>query len=448
MSHLPTALRCIVSLWALVLFAWAGPLWAQSFDLKEPGWEGTRELVQIAERELGAGRVVATNRLDWQTLSPADGLLVIHPLGGPDPDEVAAFLRAGGRVAVVDDFGDGDRLLSRAPYHIHRLPPPKAPLFALRGNPNLPLAEPVTESMAGRRTGVHPVVAEVGRVALNHPTGFTHPDLTNVLRIRASGEPDVSVAIAGQVGKGRLFALGDPSALMNLMLRYPGNRSLGLGLVRYLVADDEAMGTRGGKLVLVSNRFTEVGVYGGSSSTEREIREWARGIRSDVARTAGEGLPKHVALGFAVIALGALLLWVASTSLRAYRPALPRHARPVPLVAQGGVAGRAAVLSETTTHKGLTLLEQRDAFEEQAAEILGEARPVPLSVAAEILEKRRLVPKEELGRLRRAVALVGKVERAITHGQPVRVSPKDVAAVDHALSFALAALRDYEGPSA
>jgi len=43
-----------------------------------------------------------------------------------------------------------------------------------------------------------------------------------VLVVRGVGEPDVAVAVAGQVEAGRLFAVGDPSAFINLMMRYPG----------------------------------------------------------------------------------------------------------------------------------------------------------------------------------------------------------------------------------
>ncbi len=438
-----TFVRWIAALAIFSMLGWAGEARAESFDLGDTGWEGARGLVELAEHELGPGRVEATNRLDWQRLSPADGVLFLHPLGGPDPDEVAAFLRAGGRVAVVDDYGDGERLLARAPYRIRKVPPPSSPLAALRGNPNLPLAEPVSESMAGRRMSVHPVVAEVGRVALNHPVGFTHPDLTSVLRVRALGEPDVTVAVAGQVGRGRIFALGDPSALINQMLRYQGNRALAVGVVRYLVADDETSGPRHGKLVLVANRFSEVGVYGGASSAEREVREWTRGLRADIARAAAEGLPKHASLALAVVTLGGLLLFSASTSLRSYRPALPRHARPLPLVAQGGVAGRAAVLAEDTTHRGLVLLEQRDAFEEQAAELLGEPRPIALGVVAELLARRGVLPPDRLAAFRRAEVLIGRVERAVSSSSPLRVSKRDVLLVDDALGFALGALHEY-----
>ena len=306
----PQRLRGLV-LWALAILAFAlvsvpaRRASAQSFDLQETGWEGTRGLVDLARQELGDARVVATGTLDWQTLTPLDGLLVLHPDGSLDGEELAAFLRAGGRAGVLDDFGTGDRVLAR--YQIRRVPAPRAPLYSLRSNPNLALAEPVSETVAGRRGGVHPVVAEVTRLVTNHPTGLVHPDLSTVLRIRASGESDVALAVAGQVGKGRLFAMGDPSSVMNLMLRYPGNRAFARGLVRYLV-DDDTWGARQGRLVIVANRFTEKGAFGAESATSRELAEWARNLRGEVQRIGGEGLPRHVAMVLAVAATAMLLL--------------------------------------------------------------------------------------------------------------------------------------------
>lgn len=394
-----------------------GLAWGQSFDPQETGWEGSRGLVDLARHELGDARVVATGVLDWHSLGPSDGLLVLHPDGSLDGDELSAFLRAGGRAAVLDDFGTGDRVLAR--YQIRRIPAPKAPLYALRSNPALALAEPVTETVAGRRGGVHPVVSDVTRLVTNHPTGLIHPDLSTVLRIRASGESDVALAVAGQVGKGRLFAMGDPSAVINMMLRYPGNRAFARGLVRYLV-DDDTWGPRQGKLVIVSNRFVEKGAYGADSASSRELAEWMRNLRGEVQRVSGEGLPRQAALVLAVAAAGMLLLWVASSSSRRYQPPVPRYARAVPLLLQGGAAGRAAVLAAPSTHRGLVLLEQKDALEEEVGVLLGMEKPPTMNVLVETLVQRRLIDAPLLGELKTVLLEMARVETAVTAGAPVR----------------------------
>src|SRR6185369_6512064 len=81
----------------------------------------------------------------------------------------------------------------------------------------------------------------------------------------AGESDDLSLTPSAATGKcGRLFAMGDPSAVMNSMLRYPGNRALAGRLVEYLVGDD-TWGHRGGTLYIVTNDFTERGSFGNRS---------------------------------------------------------------------------------------------------------------------------------------------------------------------------------------
>src|SRR5207248_8084592 len=108
-----------------------------------------------------------------------------------------------------------------------RVPAPTRPLATLRRNPELVIAEPVTETINGETSGVHATVANVERLVTNHPTGLRNPKATPVLKMRSIDDPDVLLALAGPVPfpegpRGKLFAMGDPSALINQMLRYPG----------------------------------------------------------------------------------------------------------------------------------------------------------------------------------------------------------------------------------
>ena len=72
----------------------------------------------------------------------------------------------------------------------------------------------------------------------------------------------VAVAVAGQVDEGRLIAIGDPSIFINMMLRYPGNRSFAEGLVHYLVQGDRH-GDGPGRLFVLANDFDERAGFGG-----------------------------------------------------------------------------------------------------------------------------------------------------------------------------------------
>jgi hypothetical protein len=225
-----------VCLLALLGALAAPPLWA-AFSVNDENWEGTSELLEIARAKLGRERVRVVATLNYGELTPADGVLVLAPRVELDYAELSAFLRAGGRLAVLDDYGTGAKLLQR--FQIQRIQAPLRPARVLRSNSQLAIAVPAVQQVAGHEQGRHPVVADVDQLVTNHPTALTHPNLTPVLKIPAIGEPDAALAVTGIiVDRGRLFAMGDPSAVINLMLRYPGNRAFAAGLASYLVEAD------------------------------------------------------------------------------------------------------------------------------------------------------------------------------------------------------------------
>jgi hypothetical protein len=373
--------------------------WGGAFDLNGSDWEGGSELVRLARAELGSARVVAGDVLDFSDLKPDDGVILLYPERSLDVDELSKFMRAGGRVILLDDYGRGESLLTA--FRMQRLPAPKRPAESLRHNPQLALAEPASP---------HPVVTDVNRVVTNHPTGLGHPDLSPVLKIRASeGERDVAVAVAGAVGQGRLLAVGDPSIVMNAMLRYSGNKTFARGLIRYAV-DSDVWGKRGGRLFIASGEFDQKGSYGGE---QNPVSEWVRDFKALMDQIRKEGLPAILAYG-AAIALGlGLVVWVGSRAGRLHKPTVPRFVRRIPAVAQGGVAGHAAVIGAPQTTRVLAVLELKSALEEQLTTLLGLAKvPGHQELLVQITE-RRLLGAEGLHTLRRLLLRMSNVETMV-----------------------------------
>jgi hypothetical protein len=371
---------------------------AAPFDLAGSDWEGCAELVRLARAELGSARVVATSQIDFHELKPDDGLLLLYPEKSLDVDELSKFMRAGGRVVMLDDFGRGDSLLRH--FGMERVASPRRPAEFLRRNPQLALAEPAS---------AHPVVSEVTRVVTNHPTGLAHPDLSPVLKIRGNGEPDVVVAVAGAVGQGRLLAVGDPSMVMNSMLRYGGNKAFARGLVRYTV-DHDSWGKRGGRLFIASGGFEQKGSFGEESSS---FSEWMRALREALEVVRHEGVPSAIAYALAC-ALGlALVVWVASRAGRLHKPVTPRFVRKTPTVAQGGVAGHAAVIAAPQTSRVLAVLELKSALEEQLTAILGLPKvPGHIELMNQVGE-RGLLDAEGVVALRRLLLRMSSVETMV-----------------------------------
>jgi hypothetical protein len=396
---------------------------AAAFEVGDAGWEGASELLDIARGELGAARVRAVSVLDWSDVQPEDGVLVVHPLQPMDADDTAAFMKAGGRLAILDDYGEGEQTLSR--FHIYRVPAPSRPVAALRNRAELAIAEPVTEVVAGHTTGPHPVVAHVQQLVTNHPTGLRHPALSPVLRIRAIGEPDVIVAVAGQVGKGRLFAMSDPSAIINQMLRYPGNRAFVTGLAHYLVDDDGAT-RRQGRLFIVANRFSEEGSFGGQGTLFKDLVSPLKALAPAVEEAVRDGFPAWAHLFLAAAAALGLGAWVARTAARPYQSPLPRYARPTPLVAQGGVAARFAVLAAPSSPRSLTLLELKSALFETLRLRLGFTSDPTPDALAKMARQAGSLDESAYSALKEILVMMHRAETAALAGRPAKVSAGDL----------------------
>lgn len=417
----------------LAIVATPRPASAAAFDVNDSSWEGCSELLEVARAELGAARVVPVAVIDWEQVRPEDGVLALHPLQGMDAEETTAFMKAGGRLAIVDDYGRGDDTLRR--FHIERTSAPSRPAQALRNRPALAIAEPVIDVVAGRNTGPHPVVANVQKLVTNHPTGLLHPNLSPVLHIRAIGEPDVVIAVAGQVGKGRLFAMSDPSALVNQMLRYPGNRTFAAGLVRYLVDDDGPM-LRKGRLFIVANRFDERGAFGGQTTLRKELDSALTSLAEALADARKNGFPPWLHVTLAVILVGGAAAWAVRSSARTYKSPLPRYARRIPLIAQGGAAGRFAMLAAPSSARGLLLLELKSAlFEAVTHRFALTAEPTP-----DVLV-RHLAPHADaalLDDLRRVLETMSRTETAVVAGQRPKVPQKVLVEASDVVRRALA----------
>jgi len=374
----------------------------------------------MARDELGAQRVVITSTLDLSQLRREDALLLVHPERNLDADELSAFMRAGGRIVLLDDYGTGDGLLAR--FGIRRVPLPGRPAEMLRGNPSLPIAEVA---------GSHEVVRDLSRVVINHGTGLDHPALSPLLVVRGEGEPSVVVAMTGVVGRGRLLAVGDSSVAINEMMRYPDNRAFAASLLRY-ATEDAAWGPRGGKLYLLVGDFETTGEFGDGSTAGGAYGEVRRALVDALETLRREGMPPLAAyLAALVVGLG-VVVWTSARAGKTHKAATPRFVRPVPVIAHGGVAGRAAVLAAPNTSRVLALLELKSALEEELATRLGLDRTLPHEELVSRLRAANLVDAAAAHELSKLLAMLARMETMLAtrrRGAVERVRDRDVLAI-------------------
>jgi len=421
MTRLGIFLCVIAGLLGLSRDVEAGP-----FEVRDTGWEGCSELFEIARAELGEGRAIVLSELDWRLVRPDDALLILHPTRALSSDRLRNFLRDGGRVAIIDDFGAGARILEH--FRIERVPIPSRPLATLRRNPDLAVAEPVREPLEGGAEQVHPTVENVERLVTNHPTGLKHPKMGPVLKIRGIDEPDVMLALAGRLDEyplGKLFAMGDPSALINQMLRYPGNRAFATGLIRYLAPDPGGANTRG-RLLVLANDFTETGVSDGAlGNLLSEIDGRFESATRELKRLFQDGFSGLVGvIAAAIVALG-VGLWTTSVASRTYQRKLPSFARAVGPLSQGGAAGRAAVLSAPSTPYALVVLELKSALEEGIAHELGFPSPLAATQLLAEVGKSGTIDAKRQQTLKSVLLEMANVETLVTAGQAQMVRKSD-----------------------
>jgi hypothetical protein len=396
---------------ALFLVLLAAPARA-AFDVNDTTWEGTSELFELAKKRFGRERLEIAATLDYAKLTPKDGLVILHPDVALDYDELSAFMRAGGRVALLDDYGSGDRFLSR--FQIYRVRAPGAPAKMLRDNSNLPIAEPAVQIVAGQEQNRHPITQSVDSVVTNHPTALTHNNLTPVLTIRARGEPDATLAVTGIIAsRGRLFAMGDPSSFVNLMLRYPGNRRFADGLLGYLLEGDN-WGERGGKLYFVTNRFQQKGQFGNRGGLFNGL---GQALSDTLTEVHDHGLPEPLPLMLAALGCLAVMSWALFYAARTKPRVTPRYSTAEPLVAQGGPSGRIAVLSAPSTDSALGLAELRSAALDLFGERLELGRGPSAKVVLTELERRQLLSEQALQELSSAFSELRIIEERIVKKQ-------------------------------
>jgi hypothetical protein len=382
-----------------------------AFDPKGEDWEGLAQLVRLAKDTLGPQRVVTTPVLPLGQLERDDALLIVHPTRALDVDELEIFMRAGGRIVLLDDYGTGDGLLTK--FHIQRVPMPDRPAQMLRGNPVFAIAETSAD---------HSAVRDVAHVVTNHATGVVQPALQRLLVVHAQeGDADVALALAGVVGQGRLVAVGDASLLINSMLRFPGNRALGLGLVRYAAGVD-GPSERHGKLYILANDFETVGSFGTDSTLAAAASDARRAVSGALETLRREGMPPVVALVLAVLLGVGIVAWTTARAGRTYRPTVLRFVRPIPLSTQGGVAGRAAALGLPRAPRAEVVIELKRALEDALAARIPLEMASPAARLVDSARQMQLLGPDELGELGRLMGDLRQMETALGSVDPERAS--------------------------
>lgn len=387
-------------------------------------WNGLSELSVIAEEEGLSLEVV--DRLDVGTLDRTAAVLVIAPTNEPSIDGLSALLRSGARIAIADDFGASDALLTA--FHIDRHPPPPHRATALRGNEALLIARP---------RGPHALSARVDALVTNHPQAIHHEELEPIF---AFGESDALV-LAGAVGTGRLVVVSDPSVLINNMLELGGNRRFAANLLRYLANGTAAEGSDAPRTILLVPPSAPIVGRFGEPGADRPLHE----LRAVLERLRDVDVPPVglKALGLCLVLIFAL---IASSSLPRRTPYAAKNMFS-PAVTYGGMAGRIDWYGQGNIDLLDPLLSYRFELEIELHRRLGLLRPAAGTAIEEAMRRKGIAARDVAA----ATALLSELSEVAERADRGTVEPVPLARLRDAMrrgDAILALVRPIDRPSA
>jgi hypothetical protein len=121
---------------------------------------------------------------------------------------------------------------------------------------------------------------------------------------------------------------------------------------------------------------------------------------------------------FALLAVGA---WIVRAASRPYKSPNPRFARPTPLVAQGGVAGRFALLAAPSSPPSLLLLELKSALVEALGQKLGTTVEPSTEGILSAAHRAGKLDDAQRSALKEVLGAMQKAETSIVAGRPTYV---------------------------
>ncbi len=372
---------------------------AADYDPQSSAWNGLIEFVRLSQTARVELRISPS--LDWSALRRGDGLLLLYPLSSVDRDELSAFLEDGGRLALLDDFGASDPLLQW--FQVERSERAQGTLRA----PGLPGV------FNAIRLGDHVLGEQVDALVTNEPVVLRHARLSPVFAL--SQQPSQGIVLAGQVGRGRLVVGGDPSVLINSMLRFSGNRQFAINLLGYLAAQE------GGRVHLVSRRFSSRGSYPGARSRRTSpLKAFSRSLDQSLQR-AGASLEDPALLRLLATLVTLLASLALAVLLWGPRPT-DRFGPTAPAGPLAGVAAKVLLFGRRRANLLYPTLILRRLFERALLRSLGLVPPTDLHRVVE-KSRDRLAPGQ-IERLREVLVELDAIAASAEDKPSLRVSPR------------------------
>ncbi|MFO0646133.1 MAG: DUF4350 domain-containing protein [Polyangiales bacterium] len=396
--HAPLFARWTALVFGVLLaLAVPRPASAQTdYDPRSMEWNGTSELLRIATEADIDVRPVRT--LDWEALRPGEAVLVLyprHPLGVVD---LSAFLDDGGRVAWFDDFGASEQFFDWFQFHRET---------RVRGTPRTP---ELPELLLARPRSAHMLTDGVDVLVTNIPVALTHPRLSPVFDFPPDGQGFVLV---GQIGRGKLVVGGDPSLMLNTMMRFAGNRAFAKNLLTFLDGGNR------GPVYLVWGDAQPRGTYRGRNRPRTPIRGAVNTLNDSLTALSQALSAPLVLRPFAMLlCLGAACVMAALTWGR--KPS-ERYGPRGPVGTAAGIAERVSLYTAERVNLLIPALRARRYFEQSLLRSLGARASTDVRAAVDRASDRLDATRK--AEVRAVLSELDAIASAAEDAAPPRVTP-------------------------
>jgi hypothetical protein len=223
-----TLLIAIVAIIVMLIFV--GKLYYSEadFTLENPSWNGFSRLSGVDLQPL-------YSTADLADLGLSDTLLIVSPIREytqEESDSVSSFLQRGGKVVVMDDFGNANSLLESIGSPITINPTPLCEYENYHVNHTFPIVKDISQSDE---------MANVSQLMLNHPSSLNVSGSAYALaQTSARGWLDVNdnsrmdglekmgrytVVARASYDNGQLLVISDPDIFINSMIDLGDNQA-------------------------------------------------------------------------------------------------------------------------------------------------------------------------------------------------------------------------------
>jgi hypothetical protein len=229
------------------------------------------------------------------------------------------------------------------------------------------------------------------------------------------------------------------------MMRYPGNENFARGVFNYLLEDD-TWGRRGGNLYILSGDFKQSGTYGDPGGLRESLSEQQAALLDWLEEVRSSGLPEPFSIALAAVAAICVAIWAGLAGGQLYAPLAPGYARALPHAAQGGFAGRVAVLAAKSTDRGLILRELKRNLESRLRQRLGLSAAVGPREIVQSAGERELLSPRSLRNLEQLLARLSAGEIAVMSARRLSISDRKLRALHQGVLEILTEMVELENP--